>query len=116
MKDKWEERKRRDEYNHERDRQALWNSRRNIIKPEQTVEYQKLKAKQAEIDNRLQEVLGRMEKLKLDVATIIKEQESVRKEQEQLAIELAKGQSQQSQADIVRAALAKEQEDDELDR
>lgn len=112
----------RDEYNYERNRRALWNSR-NLIKREQTADFQELQkliAMQADINNRIQEVLGRIQEREKNVSAIVEEQMNAmgkeKEEKRRQAIELAKGQSQQSQADIVRAALAKEPEDDELDR
>ncbi len=133
MKDKWEERKRRDEYNHARQLQTERNSQ-NIIKREQIVlnqdnqklqelqelqKSQELTAAKEEINRRIEETLRQMREKEGEVPRLVEEQIKLKEEEkrrlEKLAIQIAKQQSKQSRVDMAKAEV-KEQEDDELDR
>ena len=106
MKKDEEEKRRREERERQR-RAQIERMSKNIVKEKDTIQYQeKLK--------KLQE----LQKLQKLAATKKARNESIgeKRRLEKLAIQIAEQQSKQGRVDIAKAAIAKEQEDDELDR
>lgn len=129
MKNDWDEKRRREEFEYERRRQ-IERASRNLIKKEQTVQYQELQklqerqelvARREEINRRIEETLRQMQEKNEEVSRLIEKQRKLEEEEKRkltnLAIQIAEQQSKQGRVDIAKAAMAKEPEDqDELDR